>query len=60
LIAILYHGIVNYATGYVMETHLWQIERFSPMWLEIIVIGLMILTALVFGLLSKTVFRKFQ
>lgn len=59
LIAILYHGIVNYATGYVMEAHLWQIERFSPMWLEITVIGLMILTAFVFLLLSKTVFRKF-
>ena len=60
LIAILYHGIINYATGYVMEAHLWQIERFSPMWLEIIVIGLMILTAFVFWLLSKTVFRKFS
>jgi membrane protease YdiL (CAAX protease family) len=59
-IAILYHGIVNYATGYVMEAHLWQIERFSPVWLEIIVIGLMILTAFVFWFLSKTVFRKFM
>lgn len=53
LIAVLFHGIINYATDYVQDADLWQIERFSSAWLEVIIIGLMIVTAFIFWLLSK-------
>jgi uncharacterized protein len=57
LIAILYHGVVNYVAD---SKEFWQSEHLSPLWLQIITIGLMILTALVFWFLSKTVFSKFS
>ncbi|MFZ6029003.1 MAG: CPBP family intramembrane glutamic endopeptidase [Chloroflexota bacterium] len=55
LIAILFHGIVNYAAGYVQETHLWQIGHFSPLALDLIITGLFVVTAFAFWLLSKAV-----
>lgn len=58
LIAILYHGIVNYAIGYIQKANLWQIDRFSPLWLEIIIIGLFIITATIFWGLSRIIPAK--
>ncbi|HMB21729.1 MAG TPA: type II CAAX endopeptidase family protein [Anaerolineales bacterium] len=53
LIAILYHGIVNYAVGYIQERDLWNLGHLSPLQLDVIVIGLFVLTAFVFGFFSK-------
>lgn len=55
LIAILYHGIVNYAVGYIQERDLWNLDHLSPLQLNVIVIGLFVLTAFVFGFFSKVV-----
>jgi membrane protease YdiL (CAAX protease family) len=55
LIAILYHGTVNYVAD---SKDFWQSEPLSPLWLQIIIIGLFILTAFVFWFLSKTVFPQ--
>lgn len=58
LIAILYHGIVNYAVGYVQSQHLWKIDQLSPLGLELLIIGLFLVTALVFGLLARSLLCK--
>ncbi|HEX2995293.1 MAG TPA: hypothetical protein VHP14_10730, partial [Anaerolineales bacterium] len=55
LIAILYHGSVNYAVGYIQERDLWNLDTLSPLQLEWIVIGLFVLTAFVFWLFPKVV-----
>lgn len=52
LMAILYHGIVNYAAGYIQNGDLWDLKRFSPVTIEFIICGLFVVTALLAGLTS--------
>lgn len=52
LIAMLYHGIVNYAAGYIQVSDLWGIGHIPPVALELILIGFFVIMALLAGLIS--------
>ncbi|MBN2005492.1 MAG: CPBP family intramembrane metalloprotease [Anaerolineae bacterium] len=55
LMAILFHGVINYVAD---SKDFWQSGQFSPLQLQLILIGLFMVTALVFWALSKTGFPK--
>jgi membrane protease YdiL (CAAX protease family) len=57
LIAILYHGVVNYVAD---SKDFWQLEQVPPLQFQLILIGSLVATALIFWILSKTMFSQFS
>ncbi len=53
LIAILYHGIVNYTAGYIQNADLWNIKSIPPVTLELILLGFFATMAIVTGVLFR-------
>lgn len=55
-IAILFHGVVNYAAD---SKEFWQLAQVPPLQSQLILIGCLMATAFAFWLLSKTLFARF-
>ena len=53
LIAILYHGIVNFTAGYIQNTDLWTIGHITPVGREVILVALFIVMAVITGFLFR-------
>jgi len=53
LIAILYHGIVNYTAGYIQNAKLWNIKSIPPITLELIILAFFATMAIVTGVLFR-------
>jgi len=53
LVAILYHGVVNYTAGYIENTDLWNIGRITPVGRELILVALFIVMAVITGFLFR-------
>lgn len=56
LIAILFHGVVNYVAD---SKDLWQSDHISPLQLQFATIGMFVLTSIIFWILSQTAFSQF-
>lgn len=55
LIAILYHGVVNYAMD---SREFWQLENLSPLSFQLIGLVVFLSTAVAFGILDRVVFQR--
>lgn len=53
LIAILYHGIVNYTSGYIQNADLWNINSIPTITLELILLAFFATMAIVTGVLFR-------
>jgi len=58
ILAIWFHGLVNFTANYPTDDRVWALEGFTDVQLNLITVGGMVLTALVFALISFTPFAR--
>jgi membrane protease YdiL (CAAX protease family) len=58
ILAIWFHGLVNFTVNYPVDEGIWNLEGFTDVQLNLITIGGMVLTALIFALVSLTPFAR--
>lgn len=58
ILAIWFHGLVNFTVNYPVDDRIWTLDGFTDVQLNLITVGGMILTALVFALVSLTSFAR--
>jgi membrane protease YdiL (CAAX protease family) len=58
ILAIWFHGLVNFTVNYPVDDRIWALERFTDVQLNLITVGGMVLTAIIFALVSLTPFAR--
>lgn len=58
VLAIWFHGLVNFTVNYPVDDRIWALDRFTDVQLNLITVGGMVMTALVFALVSLTPFAR--
>jgi membrane protease YdiL (CAAX protease family) len=58
ILAIWFHGLVNFTANYPTNERVWTLDGFTDVQLNLITTGGMVLTALVFALVSLTPFAR--
>ena len=58
ILAIWFHGLVNFTVNYPVDNRIWVLDGFTDVQLNLITVGGMVLTALIFALVSLTSFAR--
>jgi membrane protease YdiL (CAAX protease family) len=58
ILAIWFHGLVNFTVNYPVDDRIWALQGFTDVQLNLITVGGMVLTALIFALVSLTPFAR--
>jgi len=58
ILAIWFHGLVNFTANYPTDNRVWMLDGFTDVQLNLITVGGMVLTALIFALVSLTRFAR--
>ena len=58
ILAIWFHGLVNFTVNYPVDDRIWALDGFTDVQLNLITVGGMVLTALIFALVSLTSFAR--